>query len=235
MADSLNCSPCYEGRPDYDPNGGTAILPIENITRSRLFAGGTFFRSKLNYGGDNDFQGSICNEIELQVSIVSTTVTLNVYFEDELVESYTTSQGVDCGSVGPGDGGEIITYNAIGKLRSLTSSSKYITMPARGTDEEDPSVRLGPGETGAPADALCIDSFGRTNMKGGSGPGANNLTSIRTGPDRTIVFIRTKENANGEIIEPGAGNNLQQWDYDAEAWIPFIQDADCALPADRCP
>lgn len=232
MAEILNCSPCYEGRPDYDPTGGTAVLPITNAKRSRLFAGGTFFRSKLDISGDPDFQGTICNDIEVEITIVTTTVTLNVYFQNELVESYSTFQGLDCGQTAPGPDGGIISYGAIGKLRSLTSTSKYISMPARGTDEQDPVRRAGRGETVTPSDSNCAESLVKTNLSGASGPSSSNLSSIRTGPDRTIVFIRTKENSNGKIVEV---NSLQQYDYDAEQWIPYIQDADCAIPSERCP
>ena len=31
----MDCSPCYDGRPDYDPNDGTALLTETSVTRSR--------------------------------------------------------------------------------------------------------------------------------------------------------------------------------------------------------
>jgi hypothetical protein len=214
MADTLDCSPCYEGRPDYDPNLGTAILPIYNARRSRLFTGGTYFRSKLNYAGDSDFQGSICNDIELEVTVDGTIVTLRIYFQNALVESYTTSQPIDCPISGSGA--------AIGSLRSQTSGSSYISMPARDTDPNDPGG----------ADSACISASTRSSMSGGSGPSEADVPSIRTGPDRTLAFIRTKENSAGTVVD---SNSLQQWDFDALQWIAYIQDADCALPENRCP
>lgn len=230
MADTLDCSPCYEGRPDYDPTGGTAILPIYNARRSRLFAAGTFFRSRLNIAGDPDFQGSICNDIAIQVTIVLTTVTLNVYFQNELVETFVTSQPLNCGeTVGGGEGGgTLIGTPAFTSLRSqLAANSKYVIMPARGSDEQDPDVGEFP-----PSDDTCISETAITNLSGAAGPPTSNLSSIRTGPDRTLAFILTEENSNGKVFEARV---LQQWDYDAEQWIPYVQDADCALPEDRCP
>jgi len=216
MADTLNCSPCYDGRPDYDPNQGTAILPQETLSRSRLFEGGTFFRSKLKAAGSNDFQGSLCNEIALQIIVDFTSVVLEVYFEDALVESYTTSQPINC---------PITPSTAIASLRSQTSTSKYISMPIRDTDVNDP---MG-------IDDACITPFDKINMSGGAGPSEADVPSIRTGPERTIVYISAKENANGDLFEPSAGNNLQQWDFDALQWIDYVIDSDCALPENRCP
>ena len=217
MAETLNCSPCYDGRPDYDPSLGTAVLPQETLARSRLFAGGTFFRSKLSQPGDNDFQGQLCNDIALSVVSAGTAFTLNVYFQNELVETYSTSQALNCPMMDAGV--------AIPDLRSQTASSEYISMPARGTDEQD---MLG-------VDDQCLSAFAMTSMTGGDGPGEAQVSSIRTGPERAIVFIDEKENANGTPFSPGAGSNLIQWDFDALAFIPYVIDADCALPDDRCP
>lgn len=217
MADTLDCSPCYAGRPDYDPTGGTAILPQETLRRSRLFAGGTFFRSKLTVPGSSDFQGELCNSIALEITIVTTVVTLTVYFEDVAVETYVTSQDVTCPTLGSGV--------AIPALRSMTASSVYISMPARDTDVNDPGG----------IDDACVSAFAKTSMSGGAGPGEADVATIRTGPDRTIVFIANKENSVGTLFEPGAGSNLLQWDYDDLQWIGYVIDSDCALPENRCP
>ena len=91
MLDVLDCSPCYEGRPDFIP-GPDSILPQEALTRSRLVAGGTFFRSKLAVPGDSDFQGDICNSIAVSVISAGTAFDLIVYFEDVEVERYSTTQ-----------------------------------------------------------------------------------------------------------------------------------------------
>ena len=95
-------------------------------------------------------------------------------------------------------------------------------MPARDTDINDPSG----------VDDACLSAFTTASMSGGSGPSEADVSTIRTGPDRTIAFIKTKENSIGDIID---SNSLQQWDYDALQWIAYIQDADCALPENRCP
>jgi len=218
MADVLNCAPCYEGRPGIEP-GNPSALPQEALSRSRLFAGGTFFRSKYAVSGDSDFQGSICNSIALSVVAVGTDWDLIVYFEDVEVERYSTTQDMNCSIELPS--------SAISELRTLTATSQYITMPSRGSDEQDEEVMMLP-----PTDDACLSFFAKTSMTGGSGPGESNLTSIRTGPERTIVFVDTKENANGTPVD---SKTLIQWNYDISQWVSYVLDADCAIPSERCP
>ena len=218
MTEVLDCSPCYEGAPDIVP-GAASALPQESLARSRLFAGGTFFRSKYAVPGDSDFQGVICNSIALSVVAIGTDWDLIVYFEDVEVERYSTTQAVACSMLMPS--------SAISDLRTQTAASSYISMPARGTDEQDEDVLMMP-----PTDDPCLSFFTKTNMAGGVGPGEADVSSIRTGPDRTIAFISTKENANGK---PVSSKTLIQWNYDILQWVSYALDADCALPDDRCP
>jgi len=218
MADVIDCSPCFEGEPDFVP-GPASALPQEDLARSRLFAGGTFFRSKYAVSGDSDFQGSICNSIALSVVSAGTAWELIVYFEDEVVERYSTIQAVNCSIMLPS--------SAISDLRSQTASSSYISMPPRGSDEQDEDVLMMP-----PTDDPCLSFFTKTNMTGGAGPGEADVPSIRTGPDRTIVFVDTKENGNGTPVN---SKTLIQWNYEILQWVAYVLDADCALPADRCP
>lgn len=213
MTEVLDCSPCYEGEPAIIP-GAPSVLPIEELARSRLFAGGTFFRSKLTVPGDSDFQGTICNSIALSVVSAGTAFDLIVYFDNVEVERYSTTQSLTCSMISPS--------GAIADLRSKTASSIYISMPARGTDEED---ALG-------VDDFCLSFFAKTSMSGGVGPSENDVSSIRTGQERTIAYISTQENANGK---PVSSKSLIQWNYDTLQWIAYVLDADCALPDDHCP
>ena len=100
-------------------------------------------------------------------------------------------------------------------------------MPPRGSDEQDEDVLMMP-----PTDDPCLSFFTKTNMTGGAGPGEADVPSIRTGPDRTIVFVDTKENGNGTPVN---SKTLIQWNYEILQWVAYVLDADCALPADRCP
>ncbi len=222
MAETLICEPCFDGRPDYDPNLGTAILPLETLARSRKTSGGTFFRSKLTVPGDTDFQGVLCNDISLEVVLTGNSggndnFDLVVYFEDIEVERYSVVQDDTCPVMGTG--------TAINSLRAQTASSIYISMPVRGTDAQDAGGM----------DSMCLTAFAKSNMSGGDGPGEADVPLIRTGPDRAIVFISSRENSAGTPFAPGAGSNLIQWDFDALQFIAYVIDADCALPDNRCP
>jgi len=218
MTEVLDCSPCYEGAPDIVP-GAPSALPQESLARSRLFAGGTFFRSKYAVPGDSDFQGVICNSIALQVVAIGTDWDLIVFFQDVEVERYSTTQALNCSVMLPS--------SAISDLRTQTAASSYISMPPRGSDEQDEDVLMMP-----PTDDPCLSFFTKTNMTGGVGPGEADVTTIRTGPDRTIAFINTKENANGT---PVSSRTLIQWNYDISQWVSYALDADCAIPENRCP
>ena len=242
----LDCSPCFTGRPDFIP-GADSILPQEALRRSRKFAGGTFFRSKLTVPGDTDFQGDLCNDISLEViltgndggndnfdlvvyaettvaittvdttTILADTDTITADLRDNVdveVERYSVSQDDTCPISGTG--------TAINSLRSQTASSLYISMPSRGSDAQDAGGM----------DSDCLAAFGKTDMTGGKGPAAAQLPTIRTGPDRTIVFVTSKENASGT---PTTSKTLIQWDFDDLQFIAYVLDADCAIPANRCP
>ena len=226
----LDCTPCYEGRPDYDPAGGTAVLPQETLSRSRLNIGGTFFRSNLLING-NELQGPECNQIALEVLFINQTedfpITrthdLIVYYQNTEVERYPVSEELVVGGEGGGWTGGWSTIRA-----TVNSTSQYISMPGRGSDAQDPDVGGFPPSDGDVSDAS------KTNMGGGSGPNTNNLSSIRTGPQRTIVFISEKEDGNGNPFEPGAGNNLIEYNYDTNIWQPYVIDADCRPEGTPC-
>ncbi len=209
----LDCSPCYDGRPDTIPGAGS-VLPQESLARSRLFAGGTFFRSKFAVTGDSDFQGKICNSISLSIVSAGSKFDLIIYFEDVEVERYSTTQDTSC----PEDGKNV----AIRALRSLIAFSAYISMPSRGSDAQDFGGM----------DNSCLSPFTKTNMSGGGGPGESDITSIRTGSNRTIAFVSTKENSNGTSV---SSKTMIQWNYDTVQWVAYILDADCAIPENRCP
>jgi len=180
-----------------------------------IFGGGTFFRSKLVQPGDPDFQGSICNTIQLDISSDAAspteTFTLTISFEGTIVETYQVTQPSNCSIMGGGQ---------IGTLRSNIAGSQYISMPTRGTDAQDI----------AGMDSDCLTTFSGL-MSGGTGPGENDVASIRTGPDRTIVYVNSKENSNGA---PTASSDLIQWNYDTLSWVPFVTDGDCRPEGTDC-
>jgi hypothetical protein len=229
-----DCSPCYDGRPEFEPSAVGSVMPQQILARSRLFNGGTLFRSNLLING-NEQQGIDCNSIALEViSIDSENFALIVYYNDVEVERYTVFQDADCGD--PGAGGDMPPPIGVGiaipQLRIDTANSGYISMPTRGTDEQD-ATPPGPQPI-VPSDDGCLSTFSKTPMSGASGLSAAEIPSIRTGPDRTLVYISSKEDANGEQIVPLAGDNIVQYNYDTVLWIPYVPDADCRPEGTDC-
>ena len=267
MAEYLDCAPCYEGRPDYDPTLGDAELFEPTVDTVEIFAdtdrktadetptgagrsrydstlgakmnltvdttmytvdstkltadqtliaiAGLFARSKLSWFGDTDFQGQICNAISLEVIGLDTNnppdgiinqYDLIVYFQSEEVERFSTAAG----------------SNAITDLRSqINASSNYISMPERGYDIYDSGT-----------DTVSLSPYALTALTGATGPGAGNIVDIRTGPHRSLLNTATKEEDDGSPISTDA---IIQWNYDIEYWVPYVLDADCAIPSERCP
>jgi len=215
----LDCRPPYGkgSPPQYVPvfiaSSTPCIAPGYEEHRSRLFAGGTFFRSNLLLGSPGtEVLGTICNDISLEITRVFVSggdydYTLTVKYQSTIVETYGTYRQdiFNCGGT-------------IDQLRAdVNASSEYITMPDRDSDFED---------TGG-LDADCLSIFGESSMAGGSGgpTDGSTINSIRTGPERTIIVISTTEDANGAPKEPPTARKVQQWDgFD---WITYIPNADC--------
>lgn len=268
----LDCSPCYDGEPDYDPNDGTAIIPTIGVSRSRIGGGigqavmnltvdttvykidttaltadqtfikvvGLFARSKLNLGGFDDAQGTICNLLSIQIVAVDNSVPPNgvidqfdlvVFFQGVEVERYvTTLHEEDCGFIvqgPPNDDAPNMVINdsvAIQDLRTqINGSSNYISMPVRGTDVNDRGV-----------DPTCLAAEGPTFLEGAIGPTIANVPAVRTGPQRSILYTNSKEIDDFGNLGWPTSDNMIQWNFDSELWVPYGPDADCRPEGTEC-
>lgn len=133
----MSCDPTYEYTPTERPEPANSVAPTYEEHRSRLFAGGTFFRSV-------DLGSVSLNNILLQIK---NSNTLQVWISGMLVEQFVPAA------------------NTIGALRTaVNASSNLITMPTRGTDFYDlgaiddsalPTINFGfaymSGATGIPS------------------------------------------------------------------------------------
>ena len=96
-------------------------------------------------------------------------------------------------------------------------------MPIRGTDVNDKGV-----------DPTCLDDEGPTLLEGAIGPTAANVPAIRTGPDRSLLFTNSKEiDDAGNLGWPGS-ENMIQWNFDTEFWVPYGQNEDCRPAGTNC-
>jgi hypothetical protein len=195
--------------------------PGFNEHRSRLFAGGTFFRS-IEQGQDQ-------NSISLEAIVTSADITLNVYVLAVLQETFVVPQIFVVG--GPPDfigscSGGISALRAA--VNDGTTGSNIIEMPARGFDIFD---------FGTDPEDNCLSGFSTISMAGGSGPpaGANQafLDSIFTGTERTLVIIITTESINGFPVTPGNDRRVRQWD--GIQWIRYANLSQGSCPIDGPP
>lgn len=202
----LYCPPPYDYRPSFIPSDELCSAPTFVENRARLWAGGTFFRSK-EVGPDG-------NEYVLQVVDFSSTPgknhSLRITINGIEVERFDVFVGVSV----IGEDPLATSYDPPGfdELRaSVNQHSSFIEMPARGTDFFD----LGG------VDGAVLTPFGNTFMTGGTGGPRNDslLSQIRTGPDRTIIIIQTTEDQNGSPITPTPSKRIQQWN--GTEWITY--------------
>lgn len=209
----LDCSPPYAYRPNFIAGTLKSSAPLFNEHRSRLTAGGTFFRSNLIISSV-EVQGEICNSISITSTRVSNgggsyTYTIAVNFQGNPVESYVVTQN-ELGS-------PACSNNPINIIRNnVNTNSNYISMPVRGTDAFDTGI-----------DDQCWSTFIETSMSGGAGgpTDGTSISSIRTGPERTVFILSSTEDSNGNDVNPPSSRRVQQWD--GFSWITYTPNADC--------
>ena len=229
---TTDCRPDYVINGDYIPSSTPtepAVAPSFNETRARLFNGGTFFRSKNG--------SSSANLIEVEYEDQAGSLILNVYDNGALVETFgpvpydtddpTATEPPYC----------ILSTNAI--FRSLVNEvSNLIQMPTLdygGTAGGSPiwDANNLPSD-GIPGDD-CAYVFSRTHLTGGSGPPTDDsgLSSIYTGPERTLVILRLTEivldtsSDLGIMVDPPENRKVSQWD--GNNWIPYAPNTECPI------
>lgn len=208
-----NCSPSYAYRPsNFVASSVSCYAPYFAEHRSRLVAGNAFFRSKS--------QGPSGNTIAVEcVDIPSPT--FNIYVNNVLVRSYSV----------------LLIAGGIADLRAqLTNdpipSEVPIEMMALGYDIYDTRTFEDTNESlvdpVTPYTGLA--TFPHTLLSGGSGgpTTSEGLSTIRTGPERTIFILSSTEDAHGTDIFPPSSRRVQQWN--GVEWISY-----CNLVQGTCP
>lgn len=245
----MSCDPSYGNtyQPSFVPGTNKTPDATQDCTaatfvewRSRLYAGGTFFRSKL--------PGREANLIELEL-IDSVgggpspgNYILYVYFNGSFVERIPTTGDIFQGN--PPIIGDPCDPNGITQLRDAvngpssgsgwtSNGSNWVEMPT--CDTGGPvSNTFESGFAPAGDDADCLSAFARTFMTGADGPpialGSPSLGSpvggsvTRTGPERDIIILRTTEfrdglSDTGDVLEPDISRKVQQ--FNGSTWITY--------------
>ena len=206
----MSCQPPYDYRPSYTPRT-TARALVRPEHRSRLFAGGTYFRS-LEQGQDQNLIS-----LEITATFGPDEYTLFVRYDGTLVETFgPVDQTVD------GMSGTCPIENGINNLRTLVNAgSEYIEMFTRGADIVYDFMGF---------DSPCLSAFSETFMSGGDGRprDARDIARINSGPERTLVIITSTEDITGTEIDPPAERKVWQWN--GEEWITYSN-----LEQGKCP
>lgn len=223
----MTCEPSFAYRPTDRPEPAQSSAPLFTEHRSRLTAGGTFFRS-IDQGIDE-------NDISLEATTDGTfplELTLTVRVLGVIEETFVVQQTFVPGTPGgpgtppvppPTDDTCIGGISALrAAVNDVSTGSLIIEMTARGFDIFD-------GGTD-PADN-CLTAFADTPLTGGDGPPSNAsqpfLDSIFTG-QRTMIIIDTTEDITGFPVTPGPSKRVQQ--YDGTDFISY-----CNLVQGNCP
>jgi hypothetical protein len=209
----MSCSPSYTYRPTDRPAPAQSTAPGFTEHRSRLFAGGTFFRS-IEQGQDQ-------NDISIEATVTLSSITLDVRVLGVLEETFVVPQiagvfpapctgGIDALRLAVNDG---------------ITGSIIIEMPTRGFDFFD---------SGTDPIDNCLTAFVDAPLTGGSGPPTVGvqpfLDSIFTGSERTLLTIITTESITGFPVTPGSDRRVQQWN--GVAWVTYSNLVQGSCPVD---
>ena len=197
----MSCAPSYVYTPTFTPGSTTCTIPVYNKHRARLFAGGTYFRSK--------YQSSDWNNITLRIHIDGSNHILTVSHPDYPTETFSVAQIASIDGILPCTPGIAEMRAAV---NHATTGSDVIEMPVRGSD-----IQFDAGGV----DSLCLSTFVVTNMTGGSGAPTDgaSLANIRTGPERSIIALQTMEAVDGTPITPPESERTQQWN--GSGWVKY--------------
>lgn len=224
-----DCRPDYSYRPNFTPSVGSGgpdcAAPVYEERRARLFAGGTFFRSK------NGGESANLISIELLSSGSPIGWSLNVYVDGVLEETFTTTQTEVGGSPCPPQVAAAlrVDVNANSNVIEMPpidyGGSAVATDPIFDTTSSDPLI---PGDR-------CVTSFGPTPLSGGDGPPTDDTTlpTIRTGPERSLIILALSEIIDREASDPGIletppqDEKVRQWN--GISWVAYIPNEDCQL------
>ena len=231
-----DCSPPYTYTPSSTPTE-PANAPSYTEKRSRVFAGGTFFRSKEG--------GTAANDISIELVLDTGEFTLNVYVNSILQETHgpVPKDVPDLLATSP----PYCILSAANALRTIVNAdSMIIEMPE--TDGGADSVGGSCGTltslpnifeynnlpTDIPPGDDCLTQFGPTFLTGADGlPTGTVINSIYTGPERTLIILQLTEicgndvNDTGFLYDPPANRKVLQWD--GSDWITYTPNSDCCI------
>lgn len=190
--------------PNFIPSSTPCEIPSYVEHRARGVGGQIFFRS-INFGSNqntieiNGILGAITYQFGQAIQTITVTITdgnITEEFECTQIQNETTMMW---------DGSGVLSMRGI-----INGTSTLITIPNRGTDPED-ILGIDPDQ---------LSNFSITLSGGMGGPTDGSIIeSIRTGPDATLIAIKSSEDDNGNVVNPPQSRRVQKWD--GSMWITY--------------
>lgn len=212
-----SCSPPYTYRPNFTASEVGCIAPSYNEHRSRALIGHAFFRSKNQSTSENN----ISLEMRDDVLPGKKTLFIRRYQQDHTTMIDEEVFHVDAGDVPIPPAPQECSPDDITSMANVVNAgSLLVEMTALGVDVYDTRTEV----------SECLPLFNELFMTGGDGGPTDDseLANIRTGPERTLIIIRTTEDYQGNDIDPPLVRKIQQWD--GYSWIPY-----CNRRPGECP
>lgn len=189
--------------PNFIPSDIPCEIPVFIERRSRLLKNGLFFRSLIPGGQANNISVAVLMGGENTIGqMVTQSISVKIYINDVEVETFIAHQQKNISVVGT----EADHYNQTGfsDLRAkINANSLYIEMTERSYDVED----VIPND---PSDVIGFDKTAMTGANGGPSNGSI-IDSIRTGPDSTLIGLKSTENAMGQNVDPPSAERIKKW------------------------
>ncbi len=189
--------------PNFTPSEEPCVIPVFVEKRSRLLKNGLFFRSLSQGQQSNDLSIAVLLGGENQAGLAITqSITVKVYVNDVEMESFLAHQEKSTTVVGT----ENDHYNKTGFVdirMNLNTHSSLIEMPTRSHDIED-TINVDPND---------VVGFEKTPMAGAIGGPSDDsiIDSIRTGPESTLIGLKSTENDVGQNVSPSSENRIKKW------------------------
>jgi len=264
MAVTFDCSPCWNGRPDYDPNDGTALLTTTSVTRSR--SGGV--------------GGAVINLTvdSTQITVDSTQFTadqtffkiVSIYARSKLVYGGESDvQGQICNSIAlqiisvdntvPPNG--IIDQYDLVVFFFGVEVERYVTtlqpencgdliLPDGGLVSDGGAIADLRTQVNASSDYISMPIRGTDVNDNGADPicladegptflaGAAGPLEAQLAAVRTgpqRSFLFTSSKENAlGVLVFPGSDRMTQWDFDIEFWVPYAPNADCRPEGTDC-
>lgn len=136
-------------------------------------------------------------------------ITIMVYVNDVLQETFSTHQEKS-NSVLNTENDHFNKTGFVNIRTAVNGHSTIIEMTPRSYDVED-VVNIDPNN---------VVGFDKTHLQGASGgPSDDSLIStIRTGPDSTLIGLTSTENDVGGNVAPPSNDRIKKWD--GSNWVP---------------